>query len=154
MKKYVVVVLALCMVLVFLECGQPAVAQDTEESKARALLEYQTERKDPWIGVGAAFLLPSLGHVYAEDWWPRGAKFVGLYLASLILMYNEKTASIGLISFIGSRIWEFADAYWAVRDYNKNLAKKYRVKFSLSFKQNRFSSDEKNAIQIGLSYKF
>ena len=83
----------------------------------------------------------------------EGAKFIGLYLVSLGLMANENTAGIGLLSLWGFRIWEFIDAYWAVKDYNKKLAGRYGIKFSLNFNQNRHFGGE-NSIQVALRYKF
>lgn len=126
--KYVAMFLTLCIFLGISSTVTPIFGQ---ESKTEALLMYEAHKKDTWIGVGAAFLIPTLGHAYAEDWWPRGAKFLGFYAGSIVLMVNEGTEPIGVLALIGCRIWEYVDAYWAVKDYNRELAKRYGVELSL-----------------------
>jgi len=163
MTKYVAVGLIVCVILGFLGYVQPALAQETEESKTEALLKYQAQKKNPWIGVGAAWLIPTLGHAYAGN-WKRGAKFLLIDLGCIVLMgagakqYVETGSSglytIGYLGLIASRIWEFVDAYKAVEDYNKRLAEKYGIKFSLNFMQNNLPMNEKNVIQVALSYEF
>ncbi|MEA1965191.1 MAG: hypothetical protein U9O41_08760 [Candidatus Aerophobetes bacterium] len=144
MKKYIAAILSVCVFLGVLAYAQPIIAGEVEESKTEALMKYQAKKKEPWIGVGGALLIPSLGHAYAEDWWPRGAKFIGLYLASFTLMANEYTAGIGVLSFWGFRIWELIDAYWAVKDYNKELAERWKIEFS----------SKRDTVGVVLSYRF
>ena len=74
MEKYVAIVLSICVFLGVLGYAQPTVAQEIKENKTEALLKYQAKKKEPWVGVGGALIFPSLGHAYAEDWWPRGGK--------------------------------------------------------------------------------
>lgn len=126
--RYMAMILTLCIFLGVLGAVTPTIAQET---KTEALLMYEVHKKAPWIGVGAAFLLPTLGHVYAEDWWPRGAKFLAFYVGSIVLIANENTAPIGVLTLVGCRIWEYVDAYRAVEDYNWILAKRLGVELSL-----------------------
>ena len=126
--KYIVMTLTLCIFLGILGITIPAFGQET---KTEALLMYQAEKKAPWVGIAAAWIIPTLGHAYAEDWWPRGAKFLAFYVGSIVLIVNEGTEPIGVLTLVGCRIWEYADAYWAVKDYNWELAKRLGIELSL-----------------------
>lgn len=126
--KCLAMTLSLCIFLGILSTASVSFGQETE---AEALLRYEATKKEPFFGLAAAFLIPTLGHAYAEDWWPRGAKFLAFYVGSIALMTGEKTAPIGVLALIGCRIWEYADAYWAVKDYNRELARRLGVEFSL-----------------------
>ena len=160
MKKCIVVVLSIFLISGFLGYAQPAVAQQAEKTKTEALLKYQAEKKTPWVGVAAAWLLPSLGHAYAGN-WKRGAKFLLIDLGCIVLMsagakqYVETGSSglymIGYLGLIASRIWEFVDAYKTVEDYNRKLAKKYGIKLSLNLGQNSYGE---NGIRLALNYNF
>ena len=105
--KYIVIFLGLCIFLGIFIVTTPVFGQ---EAKTEALLMYQAEKKAPWVGVAAAWIIPTLGHAYAQDWWPRGAKFLGFYAGSIVLMVNEGTEPIGVLALIGCRIWEYVDA--------------------------------------------
>ena len=160
MKKYVVIGLSLCMILGSLGLTQPAAAQETQKSDTEAFLKYQVEMKSPWVGVGAAFLVPSLGHAYAGD-WGRGIKFLLADAGSLAVMFigasqavqsgSSALFTIGYLGLIVFRAWEYVDAYKTVEDYNEKLAKKYGIKFSLNLKQD---DNGENSIRLALSYKF
>lgn len=108
------------------------------------LLNYQTQRKNPWIGMGAALAFPSLGHAYAKNWYPSGLKFLLLELGALILASQESTRDAGLLTLISLKIWEFGDVYQAVTEYNRELAKKYNLELSLG----------NGRLRLGMSYKF
>lgn len=124
--RYLAITLTLCIFLGILSIV-PAIA---EESKTDAILMYQTEKKGPWVAVVAAWFIPTLGHVYARSWWPRGAKFLAFYAGSIVLMANEETAPIGVLTLVGCRLWEYIDAYGAVKDFNSSLATKYGIQLS------------------------
>ncbi len=93
---------------------------------------YRAKRKNPWVGIGAALVFPSLGHVYAKDWYPRGLKFFLIEIGSLALASKESTRTLGLLALICFKIWECGDAYEAVMDHNKKLVEKYHITFSLN----------------------
>ncbi len=93
---------------------------------------YGGKRKNPWIGIGAALVFPSLGHAYAEDWYPRGLKFFLMELGSLALTSRESTRTLGFLTLLLFKIWECGDAYEAVMGYNKKLVEEYHLTFSLN----------------------
>ena len=111
---------------------------------SEAVLNYQSQRKNPWIGVGAALIVPSLGHAYAQDWFPRGLTFLLLELGSLILASQNSTSIPGLLAFVSLKAWECQDGYRAVLDYNKKLAEKYQVQLSV----------HQNKARVALSCRF
>ncbi len=98
---------------------------------------YQTKRKNPWIGVGAALVFPSLGHIYAKERYSRGLIFFLIELGSLVLVSEESTKTLGLLILISFKVGECKDAYEAVMDYNEKLAEKYHVTFSLNQRKAR-----------------
>jgi len=95
---------------------------------------YSAESKNPWLAVGAAWLVPTLGHAYAED-WERSLPFFGAEVASFVLMASgvntndTTTAGLGLGIFVIARIWEYMDAYGTAEEFNINLKKKYGLTF-------------------------
>lgn len=95
------------------------------------VLSYQAQKKKPWIGRGASLLFPSLGHLYARDWYPRGLGFFLLELGSVSLATREPTRDLGLFGLIFLKAWECGDAHRAVIDYNDRLAEKYNIAFSV-----------------------
>jgi len=122
--------------------GQYAQPQSRINPLPENILKYEAEKKTPWIAMGAALILPSLGHSYAEH--RGGLKFLFLEIGSLLLMSQESTKDLGLLGLIAFKIWECKDAYEAVINYNKELAKKYHIKFSLN----------QDGIDLGLNYEF
>ena len=122
--------------------GQYAQPQSRINLLPENILKYEAQKKTPWIAMGAALILPSLGHSYAEH--PGGLKFLFLEIGSLLLMSQESTKDLGLLGLITFKIWECKDAYEAVINYNKELAKKYHIKFSLN----------QDGIDLGLNYEF
>ena len=105
------------------------------------ILRYGIKMKDPWIATGAALVLPSLGHIYCEE-KERGVKFVFLELSSLFLIERKSTRNLGILSFALFKIWECVDAYHTAENYNRKLARRFRVEFS------------KDNFTLKLSYKF
>ena len=61
MKKWSVL---LVLILLFSFC-LPVYAQTGD---VELFLRYQEQKKNPWVGVLASWLFPSLGHAYAENW--------------------------------------------------------------------------------------
>jgi len=120
--KYLVVLISLCL---FLGTAGSVLGQETD-----AFSKYEAKKKNPVLAVGAAWLVPSLGHAYANAWWPRGATFLGLFVVSVAIYVGSESIS-GALPLIGFRIWEFVDAYGATKAYNKRLAKKYSVQLVL-----------------------
>ena len=49
--------------------------QGSTTNYKKSLAIYESSKKNPWIGVGLAYLLPTAGHFYAND-WGRGLKFL------------------------------------------------------------------------------
>ena len=56
--KYLVVLISLCL---FLGIVGSALGQEMD-----AFSRYEAEKKNPVLAVGAAWLVPSLGHAYAH----------------------------------------------------------------------------------------
>ncbi|TET44884.1 bifunctional metallophosphatase/5'-nucleotidase [Candidatus Aerophobetes bacterium] len=109
---------------------QYAKSQGRINRPSEEVLSYQAQRKSLWIGVGAALIFPSLGHLYAENWYPRGLAFLLMESGSLVLASRESTKIPGLLALIALKLWECKDAYETVMDYNKQLAEKYHISFS------------------------
>lgn len=99
---------------------------------------YNAESKNPWLAVGAAWLLPTMGHAYAGN-WGRGLPFLGVEAASLALMMssisstgssvNTSQYGLGLGVFLVARVWEYFDAYTTAEEFNKELKTKYGLTF-------------------------
>lgn len=103
---------------------QARINLDSEE-----ILHYYTRRKDPLIGMGAALLFPSLGHIYANNWYPRGLLFLLLELGSLLVASQESTRAPGLFMLASFKILELKDAYSCAVDYNRRLEETLKVVF-------------------------
>lgn len=129
--KYVVIFLSLCVFLMVL--GSAGFGQEIN------LLDYEPKRKEPMLAVAAAWLLPSLGHAYAQAWWPRGAIFLGLDVAATLVALQSNSI-MGAVPLIGFRVWECIDAYSAVKEYNQ----KYGIQLSAY----------RNELYLYLYYKF
>lgn len=140
MKKWSVL---LVLILLFSFC-LPVYAQTGD---VELFLRYQEQKKNPWVGVLASWLFPSLGHAYAEN-WERGAKFLAAEIVEIGIMLwafsdnetvytyygyeergTEKDAIGGLASlaFVVTRVWEYVDAYQEVERYNQRLLEKISV---------------------------
>jgi len=120
--KCVLIFLSLCIFSMVL--GSASFGQEID------LLDYEPKEKEPMLGVVAAWLLPSLGHAYAQAWWPRGAIFLGLDIAAFFIALQSNSI-IGAVPLIGFRVWECIDAYLAVEKYNQKLAQKYGIQLSI-----------------------
>lgn len=133
----------LILILLFTFC-MPVYAQPGDVG---LYLRYEGQKKNPWVGVLAAWLLPSLGHAYAEN-WERGAMFLlaeaieaGIALWAFsdnetVYTYygyeeigteNDAIGVIAGLAFFGTRIWEYVDAYQEVERYNQRLLEKISV---------------------------
>lgn len=179
MRKCIAVILSLCILLGGLILGPQAVFGLGVEGKAVFGLEaegkvgllaptvrkievsplenfsrYEAEKKSPWLAVGAAWLVPTLGHAYAGD-WGRGINFlvadVACYgiviIGSNMMTISSRGAALYLIGYVGllvSRICEYVDAYKTAEDYNKKLAEKCGIRLSL----------HQGPPYLQLSYKF
>jgi hypothetical protein len=99
---------------------------------------YNAESKNPWLAVGMAWLLPTMGHAYAGN-WGRSLPFLGAEIVGLALMtssisstgtsVNTSQYGLGLGIFLGARIWEYIDAYTTAEEFNNELKKKYGLTF-------------------------
>lgn len=102
------------------------------KSDTDKLIEYNSESKNSWIAVGAAWLLPSLGHAYAGD-WGRGFPFLFADVGCIALMASgfstgplgrpnySTTYIIGALGLIVARVWEYFDAYSTAEENNNKL---------------------------------
>lgn len=147
--------------------------QATTPNYKKSLAIYESSRKNPWVGVGLAYVFPTAGHFYAND-WGRGLKFaiaeaigIGIilnaykneekkctsydgYYYSYNYCYNEKVynedqALTGATIYIIAKVWELFDAYRAVEDYNKKL--KQGLDLAYGF-------DPYYNMTVGLTYRF
>lgn len=86
------------------------------------------DEKSPFLGAFLASVVPTSGHLYAQN-WGRSIKCVaGEIGGAALLMYylsdQEKRSDRGVHLGIGiamltiSKIWEMVDAYGATKDYN------------------------------------
>jgi len=108
------------------------------KSVSDKLIEYNSESRNPWIAVGIAWFLPSLGHAYAGD-WGRGLLFLAAEITSLVVMTTGISSdpaghtaytsnyTIGLCGFLISRIWEYFDAYSTAEVNNSKLKKRLDI---------------------------
>jgi hypothetical protein len=133
MRKLVVI-----LALVFVSCSMVGVSFAEERDIDTKWQLYNAESKNPWLAVGAAWLMPTLGHAYAGD-WGRGLPFFGAEVLGLALMMssvdtdsvNSGTASAGVAILMVARIWEYIDAYGTAEDSNRKLKEKYGLSLQL-----------------------
>lgn len=114
-------VLLICFLYIFI-----AFAAEDDSSK---ISKYQETAKNEWTAVAGSWLLPTLGHAYAEDWL-RGLPFLGAEIGGVVLIAtdtkgNGTNTAFGLITLLVARIWEYFDAYDTACDFNDNLKRKY-----------------------------
>lgn len=95
------------------------------------ILRYYSRKKDPLTGIGAALLFPSLGHIYANNWYPEGFIFLLMELSSFFVASQESTKTAGLFLLASFKILECKYAYESVIDYNKTLEEALKITFSL-----------------------
>ena len=159
MRKYITAVLSL---LVFLGAlSLPVKLVVGQEVEQRTLLSEnfplpEVGKKNPWLAVGVAWLVPTLGHAYAGDWERGIKKFLVIHVAcstvvgigTAITPISQTGGTvlqvIGYIGLFVSRIWEYVDAYKTAEDYNKKLVEKCGIR--VSFHQGK--------PYLQLSYKF
>jgi hypothetical protein len=141
MKKCVV------MILLLIFCASFAFAYSSDmysnDMYSNKAIQYQSESRNPWIAVGAAWLVPSLGHAYAGDWW-RGFPFLLADVVCIGLIANgvstdyyggttySSTYTIGLLGFVIARVLEYFDAYATADQYNLKLRRRLGISFTNS----------------------
>ena len=149
MKKAMVVFLSILFVVCLV--GSSLAEEMNIDTKWRL---YNAESKSPWLAVGAAWFVPTLGHAYAGD-WIKGLPFLGAEAVGIALMISGAsqpsgtggmgtTSTIGFWTVIVARIWEYVDAYGTAENFNKTLKEKYNI----SFKLEEFSPE------LALKYSF
>jgi len=89
----------------------------------RGKKEYMDLKSKLTAGIWSA-VLPSAGHVYTENWWPKGSLFLiteaGLMTA--ILVQDKDTTKSNLISvFALLKAWEIMDAIAETENYNDKI---------------------------------
>jgi len=132
-------------------------------------LEYEDKKKNPWGAVAFSWFIPSAGHAYAGD-WGRGAKFLGLEVLEIALISygmqettetrntyygkvteteykNEGIASLATLALVGTRLWEYFDAYDTAEDYNEKLKQRLDLMPSLKI-------DKKGKLGVYVSHAF
>lgn len=66
--------------------------------------------------------LPSLGHAYADSWWPRGALFLTGEAASLGMALTRDDSSDAVpfyLAFAALKVWELYDVNQQVKEHNQ-----------------------------------
>lgn len=102
------------------------------------LAKYRKARKDPWVAMGMALAVPSLGHLYVGD-VERGKVFLYSELAGVgFLAYlgsNSEPLStkIGIMQTVGVilgvlKVWEMVDAFDAAEDENWRLRRELEIR--------------------------
>lgn len=131
-----------------LETQQPLTIE--APSIERQLL-YSAQAKEPWLAVAGSFFIPSLGHAYAGN-WGRGAIFLGAELIEGVVAVgclndnyyywsgsrfvevnteNDGVGALAYLALVGTRIWEYVDAYKTAEKFNADL----RNKLSLTMRE-------------------
>lgn len=161
--------LVLILITIFTFVFSTITLANNEENISLKIFQYEEKKKSSWGAVGIAWLLPSAGHAYSGD-WNRGLKFLaveGLEVAIMLYAfsaeqgeyystkngggYNYETrnpalGSMALIALVGTRIWEYIDAYDTAEDYNQELRNSMGLSPKFSF--------NKDKIQLSLVYDF
>ena len=150
MKRAITVLIVLAFVVGV--AGGPVLAEDNMQT-------YRANEKEPFIGAGAAFVLPSLGHLYAED-WNRSLPYLGGMAAgigvstvgSIAVGAVSPTggALVGLAGSIitgGAYILHIVDAYRAVEDYNEQLREELGIEEEFQVRVVPGEEDVKMAFQ-------
>jgi hypothetical protein len=95
---------------------------------------YDANKKDPYVAVTCAMLLPSAGHAYAEE-WPRGALFLlieTMLFGSMFIPIADADVSAfrylgayaGLMVIKGVEIY---DAVVVTEEYNESLKQRLKI---------------------------
>ncbi|OGC03154.1 hypothetical protein A2276_07065 [candidate division WOR-1 bacterium RIFOXYA12_FULL_43_27] len=116
MKKKITFFLLLTFIVVI--AGNMVHAEDKKD--LYQLSAYQSESKNPTVAVMGAWFFPSVGHAYAGD-WIRGLPFLVINLAIPVSMAYGASGALLSYSFVGTKIWEFVDAYSTAEDSNQKL---------------------------------
>jgi hypothetical protein len=128
-----------------------------ENNDLKSLQLYQQNEKSPLGAVAISWLVPSAGHAYAGD-WNRGLKFLGLEVGEILVMsyayadnqteyvydggytYYEETGTendwiggVAALAFLGTRVWEYFDAYDTAQDHNRQLKQSLGLKPMINF---------------------
>lgn len=147
-QKGVILVKGLRVLLVMVLLCSFCLSTYVQADDLGLFIRYQEEKKNPWVGVAAAWLVPSLGHAYAGN-WERGAMFLAAELIEIGFVlwalsdnteeyipyygyqeYGTENDAIGVIAgiaFFGTRIWEYIDAYQEVEKYNARLLERISI---------------------------
>lgn len=110
---------------------------------ADAILTYQAQERDPWIGGLVEWVIPTAGHAYAGDvkrgLVPAAVSFGGLAAAlwglglgdnpvgvdaPRVMFESEGSAvvtALGALAWVGGRVWGTVSAVQAVGDANAAL---------------------------------
>lgn len=146
--------------------------QGSTTNYKKSLAIYESSKKNPWIGAGLAYFLPTAGHFYAND-WGRGLKFflaeaigVGIMLNAYTYeekcneyggyyysyqhcyeeeTYDEDQYMTGATIYLIAKIWEIFDAYDAVEDHNTKLKQGLDLVYGF---------DPYYNMTVGLTYRF
>lgn len=101
---------------------------------------YAKTRKSPWLAVGLSYVMPFLGHAYAEE--PlRGLAFLGGEVAAVILVPyvlipalrpDEDNRGWDVLIYTGMvlgaiKFWELIDAYSVTKEYNHKLRQRLHI---------------------------
>ena len=125
-------------VLIALGPAVPGAALAEGLDSASRVKLYESQKKDPWIAAGLAFIVPTAGHAYDGD-WTRGLLFLIPEGAALALTIYGSTGSrasggspgaagligVGLLSVV--KVWETIDAAQTADAVNRQLRKQYRL---------------------------
>ena len=160
MKKPILIIL--CSLLLFTQLSFALLKNTPPSSSLETLnterhdarwLRYEDERKEPWIAVGAAWVIPSVGHAYAGD-WGRGFPFLLADIACIGIaatgIQQKKTSTtsdspggaytisstkteytgafyVGVSLLLVARIWEYIDAYNTAEEHNAEIRKELNI---------------------------
>ena len=171
MKKFTTILILITLIVSAFSLGVGANNEDEDidgDMDEYIKFKYYEEKKNPWLGVGAAWFFPSAGHAYANN-WGRGLKFLGAEIVELgIFMYalgdngfeynyytgnyeetntgNDGIGAIAGLAYFGTRIWEYVDAFNQVEKHNERLKESLGISSKLKIKHNE--------VVVGLNYSY
>ena len=114
----------LSLLLFFIVIQALPVSGETQEAfMVEKYINYQNESKNPWIALSLSSMLPSLGHLYIEN-WGRGLLFLLADIGGIYIMSNREVKDgyyIGTAVLMISRVWEGIDAYSVAKENNLKI---------------------------------
>lgn len=147
-RKHRIAIIGALLMLVGL-CLAPMISaqQRSASNNADAWARYNAEKKDEIVAAALEWVVPVVGHAYAGDVHrgliPLAVSGGGLVLTVIGLSAqscdyydaycgpNGALVGIGLLTYLGGRVWGVVSAYGAAQDFNAALRQRLNLSAQL-----------------------